>query len=180
MAKKPTKDEQIKALANALKGMLVLVEGESGGGSDLWEGNAHYEAACAALKMVGAIADEPVKLPLTPNRVAAIFCEMHKAQFGYNPRFDGADRQALTEIAKMFEAAEELQFRMIVREYLDDATDPWMNGSDTNPPMMFAVKWLNSSARIMRYESQITEKEHQDDAPVLPTAKRDPFEGIPT
>jgi hypothetical protein len=154
--KKPTKDEKIQTLANALRG-IIHAGGEQG------IDHPAVQHAKDALTFAGEpfekIGEEP---QMSPNRVAAVFCEMHKAYFGINPRFDGRDRAALIEIAKMFKASEEVQFRGIVREYLDDKADPWMNGSDRNPPMMHAICWLNNSARIMRYEQAVASRDGVD------------------
>lgn len=169
--KKKTKAETIEALTTALQALVSVKDPEAVHGA--------YDHAREVLREVGAMPTEPMPAPMTANRVIAIFSEMHKARFGINPRLDGVDVGKAKNIAAMFSGTEELHFRMVVREYFDDDTDPWMNGGDHNPPMMHALKWLDSSPRIMRYEQQAIQREQMEAEPVIAT-KRDPFEGIQT
>lgn len=168
MPRKATNAQTIAALTTALQALIK---------QDTPEGVvAAYAHAKELLQELGAIPVETVFVPMTPNRVAAVYCEMHKAQFGQNPRFDGKDRQALIDISKMFSATEELHFRMIVREYFNDDKDPWINGGPNNLPMMHCIQWLTQSARIMRYERQIADREALGEVPELPVGKRDLWE----
>lgn len=168
MAKKATNAEKIAVLIEALQALLTVSEPEAV--------KAAYAHGKDVLRALGALPAEPVTPPLTANRVMAIFAEMHKAHFGFNPRFDGHDANSAKNIGAMFFGTEELHFRMIVREYLDDGKDTWMNGGPNNPPMMHALKWLDSSQRIMRYEYAIAQREFQEAEP----EPRDKYEGIPT
>ena len=170
MAKKPTKQETIDALTTAL---AALIHQDTADG--VFAAFAH---AKELLQELGAMPVETVTVPMGCNRVIAIFYEMHKAYFGQPPRYDVVDKfKAAPNIAAMFSGTEETHFRTIVREYFNDSQDPWMNGGPSNPPMMFALKWLDSSQRVMRYERQIADRERQEEPE---TAKSGLWEGVPT
>ena len=179
MARKPTKQETIDALTTAL---AALIHQDTPDGVI-----AAYAHAKELLQELGAMPVETVTVPMTPNRVAAIFCEMHKAQFGQNPRFDVKDRQALIDISKMFSGTEEVLFREIVREFFNDDKCTWINGGPNNRPMMHCIQWLCQSARVMRYERQIADRERQEEPTEWDVAvtRGEPkssglWEGVPT
>lgn len=156
MAKKPTKQETIDALTTALAAMIR---------QDAPDGvTAAYAHAKELLQELGAMPVETVHVPMTTNRVIAVYCEMYKAYFNHvSPRLDGENIGAAGRIAKMFSGCEETHLRTIIREYFEDHKDPWMNGGIPGyMPKMHLLRWLDDSARLMRYEQQIADREREE------------------
>lgn len=150
MPKKLTQAAKIVTLTNALRGLINKPECK-----------AAVDAAQEALRLCADVPQAPVTVPLTANRIIAIFCEEHKRQFGRNPRMDGKDASRAKELSGMFSASESEHFRLVAREYCAD-TDDWMTGNDKRPAMMWQLKWLNG-ARVERYETQIAERLYEQE-----------------